>query len=138
FAVGELQRFVEGLWLYDREGYRLWVEVEPQRLNGYLRWQLDCLRLERESVSCPLEQGDGARGELSIEFFSTDFETAHSQTVERIQVLYSLFPFYARYDSRGIWPFAPGIVLWHDPTEKNMTQEFQHLRFLVRRNATWG
>lgn len=137
FTIGDLQKFAEGLWLYDRAGYRLWLDAEPERLNGYLRWQLDCLSLERELVSGLVEQGEGAQGEISIEFFVTDADTAHSQTVDRIQTLYSIFPFYAHYSSRGIWPFAPGTALWHDPTIKNMTQEYQHLRFLVRRNQTW-
>lgn len=134
FTISELRRFAEGLWLYDRKGYELWLDVDPGRLNGFLRWQLDCLLLDRESVSGNIEE---SKGELLIEFFVTDFEAVHDQTIERIQTLYSVFPFYAQYKSKGIWPFAPGTKLWHDPTIKRMSQENNCLRFLAHRNQTW-
>ena len=138
FAVGELQRLAEGLWLYDRAGYRGWLDADAPGLNGYLRWQLDCLSLERDSAADPLEQGSGAQGELSIELFADDYDKAGKAAVDRLQVLYSLFPFYARYNSQGLWPLPVGVPLWHDPTTKHMTQEFQYLRFIVRRNQTWN
>lgn len=138
YEVGALQHFAEGLWLHDRDGYHLWLDDQPQILNGFLRWELDLLKLEREDVRGPLESKEGAQGQVSIEFFVTDYENAHDETVERVQALYSLFPFYAAYNAQGVWPFAPEVNLWHDPTTKAMTQEYQYLRFHVRRNETWS
>ena len=138
FDVRELQRFAQGLWLFDCDGYREWLEFDPQKLNGYLRWQLDCLKIEREDVSGPLKSKEGAQGELSVEFLAVDYEKAHQQTIERLEILYSLFPFYARYKTQGIWPFMSEMKLWHDPTTKALAQGSQCLRFHAQRNETWS
>ena len=139
YEFDELQRFTEGLWLHDRNGYRSWLDSDPHQLNGYLRWELDLLKLAREDVNDALETKDGAQGQMSIEFFATDYEKAGEETIARMQSLYSLFPFYARYNAQGVWPYPPeAVTLWHDPTTKHMTQESQYLRFHIRRNQTWS
>jgi hypothetical protein len=136
FNVDALCRFHEGLWLFDRKTYRKYVDVNLDLLRDYLQWQLDCLHLELGAVPDEPQDKTGSQGELSLEFLTSGLESAGKDAVDRLIALYSLFPFYECYRSKAFWSLD--LPMFHDPSVKAMSQEFQYLKFYIARNSFWG
>jgi hypothetical protein len=135
FCIESLCRWHEGLWLFDRAVYYDWVTRAPEELRDYVQWQLDCLELRFDIPPPHLQSREGAQGTVELEYLGSSFGSANSDSVSRIEKLYSLFPFYAHYNAHAFWPLEWPMA--YDPSLKQMTQEYQCLRFVVARNSTW-
>lgn len=114
--------FAQGLYRYDENIYLKWYNSNKDDIYGYLKLNLDCIKLELTDNI------------LSFEFIPGKDKELLEQAGSRLDNFRSALPFCDKYCSQGFYPHTRPSV---DNTSKNILKE--DLPFLsdTQKNKVW-
>lgn len=124
-SINEFSCFAQGLYRYEKNTYCNWVSENQESIIGYLKFNLECIKLEiNENI-------------LYMEFIPDDTDI-YEQKMSRLRGLRSSIPFCKEYQSKGKWTLPFEFIPPEDDTIANMSKEKLPFESDINKNAVLG
>lgn len=122
-SIESFCRFTQGFYRYDEKSYMKWYHSNNDEIFGYLKLNLDCIKLEiKDNV-------------LSFEFIPENSKEPNDQLREKLDSFRASLPFCDKYCSQGFYPknFKPSV----DSTISNVDKEKLFFITDAKKNKIW-
>jgi hypothetical protein len=120
-------RFSQGLYRYDEDIYKKWFATHQEYFISYVKFHIDCIKLEL------------VENTVYVEFFPGEIESlsTHEETMYRLDYLRSSIPFCDFYQSQGVWILPLDLKPSIDETHKNIEKKYLPFKSDGSKNNMW-
>ena len=129
-SVSALAEFLFNLFYFLQETYQSLLQSKKVEIQNYFKKQTETLTVK--------EQDEDIFIEFIVEEGDEKKELVHEQAVNRLNLLYKMFPFYEHYASQGLYAADFGVERAVDDTKKNIPVRIYSLGNEAAKNAIYS